>query len=504
MVGHDPEKAIVPLFKEEVKADPPLGSQEGFDLESETTSILDKQHAKRVLRKIDWHLMPLLNVLYILCFLDRSNIGNAKLMHFMEDLGLTQSTYSWSLSIFYIGYILFDIPSNLILKRWRPARWLGIIIICWGILCTCMAANSNKGSLLSLRFLLGAVEAGFFPGVVYFLTLWYDRSELGTRISIFYSASSIAGAFGGLLAYGIDHMDGAGNLASWRWLFILEGLPSIIVGVIVYIFLADRPATARWLTPEERIHATQRLEQHSVAEESTQQINRKEIREIFTDYRAYLHSLAHLGIVVPTYSMSLLLPTVIHNLGYGTLTTQLLTIPPFAASFFFCIAIALHSDRFQVRSYHVIFSAIVAILGFILISFLENTVAKYLMLLLVVAGVNGSPSVHLAWAANNTLGKTKSAVINALVLTVGNAGGIISGQMYRNSEAPKYVPSHMGNVACTAVIVVVVVILRLLYARENRKIDRFLQAAEADPSLWNDVKAVPPTLLLNKNFRYEL
>ncbi|KAJ1652776.1 hypothetical protein IWQ61_006964 [Dispira simplex] len=504
MTEHDQEKAVVSLFKEEGNVAPPLGSQERFDLESDTTSTLDKQHVKRVLRKIDWHLLPLLNLLYILCFLDRSNIGNAKLMNFMEDLGLSQSTYSWSLSIFYIGYILFDIPSNLILKRWRPARWLGIITVCWGTLCTCMAANSSEASLLALRFLLGAIEAGFFPGVVYFLTLWYDRNELGTRISVFYSASSISGAFGGLLAYAISHMDGVGNLAAWRWLFILEGLPSIIVGVFVYIFLADRPATARWLTPEERVHATQRLEKHSVAEESTKQINRTEIWEIFTDYRAYLHAFAHLGIVVPTYSMSLLLPTVIHDLGYGTLTTQLLTIPPFAASFLFCIALGLHSDRFQVRSFHIIFSAVVAILGFLLISFLENRVAKYLMLLLVVTGINGSPSIHLAWAANNTLGKTKSAIINALVLTVGNAGGIISGQMYRKNEAPKYIPSHMGNVACTTVIIVVVVILRFLYARENRKIERFLQSAETNPSLWNDVKTVPPTLLRNKIFRYML
>ncbi|KAJ1908687.1 hypothetical protein IWQ60_011583 [Tieghemiomyces parasiticus] len=468
------------------------------------TSTFSPKDTRRLVRKIDWHLLPLICIVYIFCFLDRSNIGNAKLYHFKEDLNLSQADYSWALSIFYLGYVLLEVPSNLMIKRVRPSLWLAIIIATWGTLSMCMAANSGVASLLTIRILLGMAEAGFFPGVVFFFTFWYNNVEIATRVAIFYSAASIAGAVGGLLAYGIGHIDGHSGLSAWQWLFIIEGIPTVILAAIIYFCLADNPISARWLTPEERIHAVERLESSKIVEKHIHHVDWKEVRESFTDPTVYLHCLIHIALVVPAYGMSFLLPTVINALGYNALNSQLLTVPLYVFSALFGVFNAFISDRLRQRAYFNILPSVMAFIGFVLVAFLKDTVAKYVLLLLVIAGSNGSAAINVAWVSNNTLGKTKTGVTTGFVLMVGNAGGVISGQMYRSSEAPDYIGSHMGNAACLAIIVVASLLARYSYVRKNRDLDAFRQRADENPAIWEDPANVPQVLQIDRDFRYTL
>ncbi|RKP37645.1 major facilitator superfamily domain-containing protein [Dimargaris cristalligena] len=480
------------------------GEKHGETATPSITSEFSDQDTKRLVRKIDLHLLPILCILYVCCSLDRSNIGNAKLFGLEADLNLSQSDYSWALSIFYIGYVIFEIPSNMMIKRIRPSTWLSVLVLGWGTICMCMAANSGAPSLLVLRFLLGVAEAGFFPGVVYFFSFWYSGTEIATRVAIFYGSSSIAGASGGLIAYGIGHMDGRAGLDAWRWLFLIEGMPTIVMGLVVYFFLADGPLFAPWLNDTERTHAIQRLERNKFTETNIHAIDWQEVRDGFKDYRIYLLALNHIALVVPAYSMSFLLPTVIKGLGYDTLESQLLTVPLYAFSAMVTVGAAISSDRRRERSTHIALVSAMGVLGFLLVTFLENTVAKYVLLLLALAGSNATAAINLAWASNNTLGKTKQGISSGLILMVGNAGGIISGQMYRNSEAPRYVGSHMGNTGCLALMVVLSLFMRWILTRDNRRLDAFVREAEADPTLWHDTSRVPKVLQLDRNFRYTL
>ena len=208
---------------------------------------------------MDLRLIPMLAVLYLLSFLDRSNIGNAKIQGMNVDLNLSGSEYSMAATVFFFTYCLFEIPSNLLLKRFRPSVWLPSIMIAWGTVMTLMGLVQNYHGLLIARVFLGVAEAGLYPGVAYYLTMWYVRSELALRQGLFFSAASMAGAFSGLLAYAIAKMDGVGGYEGWRWIFILEGLLTVVVAVAAFFLLYDFPETAAFLTVEEKAWVVRRL-----------------------------------------------------------------------------------------------------------------------------------------------------------------------------------------------------------------------------------------------------
>ncbi|KAJ1990191.1 hypothetical protein H4R33_001799 [Dimargaris cristalligena] len=490
----------------------------------------------RILRKIDWRLLPILTLAYVLSFLDRANIGNSKLMHLEADLNLSQAEYSWSLSILFISYVLLEIPSNLMLKRMRPSHWLGFITICWGILASCMAANSSAASILIIRFLLGAAEAGFVPGVLYFLTYWYRPTEIAIRMAIFLSAITLAGALGGILAFAIGHMEGVGGLAAWRWLFLLEGIPTLIMGVCLALFLPDGPTQVKWLSPSEQAFWHARIEDCETDEEKENDIidvhqlspppvepttalapdhyyytssdppaaknaanarpspptsdiaaaprlsNWAAIVAVFLNYRCHLHALIHICTVIPSYSVQFLLSTVIKELGFDSLSAQLLTVPAHFCGAVFMISMAYHSDRVKERGFHITFAAGLGALGFLLVTFVSGRIAKYLMLLIVGMGVNGFLALNTAWVSGNVVEKTQRGVAMAFVVSFGNIGGLAAGQMYRNSEAPQYMTSHLVNTACLLTVATLSMVLKFLLRRENRLLDqqRHQQSAQQE------------------------
>ncbi|CAG8449988.1 9702_t:CDS:2, partial [Scutellospora calospora] len=215
---------------------------------------------KILLKKIDWRIVPLMFLLYLLSFLDRVNIGNAKLAHLERDLGLVGNDYNWSLGIFFIGYVLFEIPSNLILFKVRPSIWIPSTMVAWGITMSLMAFVNSYSTLMITRFFLGVFEAGLVPGMVYYITLWYKRYEQSFRIGTILSGASIAGAFSGLLAYAIVNFANENSkLKGWQLVFLIDGLVTVIVAFVAYFCVEDYPEEAEWLSNEERELAISRL-----------------------------------------------------------------------------------------------------------------------------------------------------------------------------------------------------------------------------------------------------
>ncbi|CAL1702613.1 unnamed protein product [Somion occarium] len=257
--------------------------------------IVDSEAEKRLVRRIDIRLVPASMIIYLLCFLDRSNIGNAKLLNSATGDSLVQVThmsnqqYLVALMIFIVSYTVFETPSNYMLKKFRPSRWLAFLMFGWGTMTMILGAVNNFGGVVAVRFLLGAFEAGLFPGMVYCLTFWYKPEERALRVALILACATLGGAFGGAIAFAVGHMNGAHGLQAWRWLFIIEGAPSCAAAILTYFTFPNFPETETWLSPEERELAIERIK--GVASLGHHKIVWKEAKDTLTDWRLYLHYL---------------------------------------------------------------------------------------------------------------------------------------------------------------------------------------------------------------------
>ncbi|KAJ1969005.1 hypothetical protein IWQ62_000902 [Dispira parvispora] len=443
------------------------------DEKSHTANLLSPAvvDERRLVSKLDRYIVPIMTLTYILSFLDRSNIGNAKLMHLEKDLDISQAGYSWGLSIFFVGYILLEVPANIVMKLWRPSQWLGLIVFGWGVLCTCMAANTGLVSLLTLRFLLGAFEAGFVPGVIYYFTLWYTPDEICSRIGWLFTAVPVAGACGGLLAYAVSFMDGLHGIAAWQWLFLIEGLPTVVMGIIIFFFMPNSAYQASWLTPEEQQRVQQRLERRHGVDASTQGLNKAQVREAFKEFTTYIYGACLFGFGTAAYGNSFLMSTVIKELGFNDIIAQLLTVPPYVGAAIYMVLMCYHAGRVHKFGLHIIVSAAGGLVGFILIAFVHGRVGQYLSLTLAVITIFTGAPLLMGWMSNNTVGSTKIAVVTSLITSIGNLGGLVAGQMYRNSEAPQYLVSHLVNAGCLLSAIILVLWLCYIYTEKNKRLE---------------------------------
>ncbi|KAI8390043.1 major facilitator superfamily domain-containing protein [Blakeslea trispora] len=398
----------------------------------------------------------------------RSNIGNAKLVGLEEDLDMNKQQYQWSLSIFYFSYVIFDIPSNIIMRRWLPSYWLGILMFLWGSVATVMAASTSFAGVAVCRFFLGLFEAGFFPGVIYFMSLWYTRQEYGRRIGFFWSFSSLAGAFGGLIAYGISQIEND-TLKTWQWLFIIEGVPTVLLSIFSAWYLPNKPETAKFLTNEERELAVTRLATDAGASDD-HSWSWAQVASVFTDWKTYMYMAIYITGTSALQGVTLFLPSIVAGMGaWSRPVAQALTVPPYFFAFLATVAVGWSSDKFFERAYHMIGINCIGLLGFLLLMFLpsENVAGNYISACLVTISVYTNVAVKVAWFNNNYGGLTRRAVASAAIVSVGTIGGAIGGQIY--FDGPKYFVGNTIAFSCIAVQTVLVIVLRLLLARENKR-----------------------------------
>ncbi|KAI0442473.1 major facilitator superfamily domain-containing protein [Xylaria telfairii] len=432
---------------------------------------------KKILRKMDMRLIPMLALLYLLAFLDRGNIGNAKIEGLQEDLKITNDQYNLCLTVFFFSYAAFEVPSNLLLKRLRPSRWLPIIMIGWGTVMTLMGIVRNFQGLLSARFFLGVAEAGLYPGCAYYLTMWYCRREIQLRQAMFFSAASIAGAFSGLLAFAIAKLDGLGGLEGWRWIFILEGLATVVVAVASFFLLYDFPETATFLTEEERAFVIFRLKYQGQTENKDERSARvaeadefewKYVWAAFKDWQIWVNIFVYWGIVCPLYGVSLFLPTIIKSLGYVSSTAQLLTVPIYVTAAILAIVVAYFSDRVGKRSPFVVTCMLAILLGFILCISTSKPGVVYAGVFIATAGIYSAFAGNITWLSNNLAGGYKRSAGMAIQIGAGNLGGAFASNFYRQKDSPRYILGHALELAFTSVGLIAAVILILNYMRINR------------------------------------
>ncbi|KAF2178492.1 major facilitator superfamily transporter [Zopfia rhizophila CBS 207.26] len=427
----------------------------------------DEKATKRLLRKIDFILIPYLAGLYLLSFLDRSNIGNARLAGLEKDLKMGGLDYNVALAIFFPFYVLAEIPSNLMMKRTRPSLWTPSIMVAWGTMCCLMGVVKDYAGLLAIRAALGLAEGGLFPGITFYITMWYRRHECGLRMAVFFSAATAAGAFGGLLARGIVELDGARGLSGWSWIFIIEGAVTVAVAVSAYFLMHDYPDTAKFLTKEERHEVQRRLEaDHSFLAD---EFHMKYFWDAVRDWKIWVHMFITIGIFTPLYSFSLFLPTIIKALGYTNNAAQLMSVPPYVVACFFCIAGGWLADRHGQRGIYMIAFNLLAILGFILQIVTDNHHIKYLGTFFAAAGIYPNVPQTVAWNGNNIGGSVKRSVGIAMQVGFGNLGGVMSGFMYQSKEAPWYYRGHGTVVGLLIMSTALSVYMTWWLRRENAK-----------------------------------
>jgi MFS family permease len=336
-------------------------------------------------RKILWRLMPFLMVCYVVSFIDRSNIGFAKL-HFMTDLGFTDAIYGIGAGIFYVGYVLFEVPSNLYLHRVGVRATLLRIMVLWGLCSAAMAFMVSAESFYIMRLLLGAAEAGLFPGMLLYLTYWVPLRRRARFTALFTASIPIAGMIGGPLSGWLIHaFDGVNGMKGWQWLFLVEGLPAVALGVMAYFYLQDSPASSRWLTSDQKalIAADFAAERHAKAGH-----DRHTFKAALSEPRLYWLMGMGVGVLVSTGGVFFWLPSIIRKSGIeSVLTIGLLSVIPFFIALVSQYLNARHSDRTGERRWHVAVPALMAAAGWMLLPVVSNSTAlSLLMLTFVTAG----------------------------------------------------------------------------------------------------------------------
>ncbi|KAK2808949.1 hypothetical protein FQN50_004222 [Emmonsiellopsis sp. PD_5] len=429
---------------------------------------------KKTLRKMDLHLIPIVSILYLLAFLDRGNIGNAKIEGLTDELGLTGAQYNWCLTVFFFPYAFFELPSNLILTKLRPSIWLPLIMLAWGLVMTLMGIVQNYNGLLIARIFLGLAESGLYPGVAFYITKWYCRKEVQVRQALFFSAASIAGAFSGLLAFAIAKMDGIGGLSGWRWIFILEGILTVLVAVLAFFWLYDYPETARFLTEEERAWVVHRLKYQfsNTATDKKEPLKWKYVKEALTDWQIYLALITWYGIVCPLYGVSFFLPTIIKDLGYTSSTAQLLTIPIYITAAIIAVGSAWLSDRSGQRSPYLFFHLACIVVGYVIVLGASGKGVPgvvYFGIFVVVAGIYPALPGNVTWLSNNLAGEYKRASGMAIHIGVGNFAGAMASNFYRSGDGPTYYLGHGLELGFAVFGLIAIVVARMAYQRINKK-----------------------------------
>lgn len=292
----------------------------------------DAAYEKRVLRKVDLWLVGFYSFVYIFRVIDSSNYSNAAIINLeagtniKKQLHFSPSKWAWTLSIFSYSYLIFEPSNTIALKKFRPSRWMFVLMLLWGICTCCVSAVHNFKGMMIVRFSIGIAEAGYYPAVLYHMSFWYKPTDMPWRIALFYSVGQIAGAISGLLAYLIGFMNGLGGLPGWRWLFLLEGLPVILLSVVALFWLPDYPQTARILNAEEKAFILQRLSASAPSGEKGHW-DFKSLKRLLSDPTFYTFTLYWLCHGIGGFGIAFALPTVIYQLGFTTTSlSQLMNI----------------------------------------------------------------------------------------------------------------------------------------------------------------------------------
>ncbi|CAL1699503.1 unnamed protein product [Somion occarium] len=446
------------------------------------TSWAGTAEEKRLVRKLDMRIMPLTCILYLFAYLDRTNLGNARLQGLPQDTLGGDSTgvlFDWVNSAFFFSYILCQVPASVTSKLFPPRIWLGCAAVGWGLASTLMSTGFN------------------FPGIPLYLSFWYTKHEMGTRMAYWFGFAAVAGAFGGLIAFGVQHAQTA--ISNWRLLFIIEGIPTVLLGFITMWLLPNRPEETSFLNEDERRIQLERRSRGLKADVG-RVVNKKHIYAAFMDWRIYLAGVIYFGANCALASISAFLPTIIKTFGVTNARAQLLTVPPYAVSAVVLTLTAYVSDRLQSRGIPMSCAACVGGIGYLLLLTVpDDNHVRYFAVFCITSGTYTVIGVTIAWTAHNLGSETKKATGIPMYMAIGQCGSVLGSHIYPSVEGPRYIKGFAVSCALEFVAAICGIVLTISYRLENRRRNKKYGVPDPDA-------AVDTTELADKApmFRYVL
>jgi len=449
--------------------------QREYLAQDETLEIIENKKKEDALRrKLDCFVAPVMMMLMLISYLDRGNIGFAATQGMTTDIGLKGSELNTAVSVFYIFYILAEFPTSLLVKRLQFNRVIPTITFCWGVTCLCTGFVQNFAGLVTTRIFLGFFEGCLFPAMTLFLCNWYTREELGIRIAYLFIASALSGAFGGLIAFGILYMNGVAGWSGWRWLYVIEGIITIIWAACCIFLVPKSFETAYFLNDDEKALMRQRAHRTQAYSDSegSGHYGKADIREAAKDIKSWVHGVIQIAVVTILYGFGTFLPIIIRNgFNFSTKQAQYLVIPVNIWGAIVYAIGAYLSDRYQTRFLPLIMMAPVGVAGYAILLSPVSPYVQYFATYLIATACFLCTGGNITWLSANCAPDGKRAASLGILLTLTNIGGVVSGQIYQSNAAPKYTLGHAWSLGCLAFAWCGWWIVRAMYRRREKRKD---------------------------------
>ncbi|RIX41988.1 MAG: MFS transporter [Rhodocyclales bacterium GT-UBC] len=431
---------------------------------------MEQDIEKRTLRRITWRIVPFIMLLYFIAYLDRVNIGFAALT-MKNDLGFTASILGFGAGIFFWGYFLFEVPSNIVLHKVGARLWIARVMVTWGVISGAMAFVEGPTSFYVMRFLLGAAEAGFFPGIILYLSYWFPARHRAGVTALFMAAAPISTAMGSPISAALLEMNGVMGLHGWQWMFVLEAIPALILGVVVFFYMTDKPEQARWLPDEERAWLVKAMDDEAASKSNGA---KHSILSGLANPRVLALAMIYFGTSAGLYTLGIWAPQIIKQLGVSSMTVGFLNAIPPIVSVVAMVLWSRHSDRTGERTWHVVLACIAASVGLVIAAAVNNVVGLIGALTLVNIGIScakpplwSMPTMFLSGAA--------AAAGIATINSIGNLGGFAGPAMI--GWVKDQTGSYAGGLYFVAGLLVLSAVLTLLLARSQKPNGELAEAA---------------------------
>lgn len=433
---------------------------------------VSEEFSKKTIRTVDIRLLIILSAIYAVSLIDRTNISVARVAGMATALKLTVGErYSIITLVFFVPYIIFELPSNLLIRKVGPRVLLSSITILWGAVMLGMGFVTDWRQLLACRFLLGLLESGFFPGCVFLISCWYTRHELQKRMSFFYLTSMVISGFSNIIGYGISLLEGRQGLGGWQWIFIVFGIVTIALGLLACFLIVDFPDRATFLRPEQRDFIIARVNLDRGDAEADKFTVSKGLKHA-CDLKLWAFGLIFLCSTMPAYAFSYFLPVILSGGGYDRKLSLCLSAPPYVFAAIYTFISAVVSDKRKNRAIPIAISAVVCTVGLVIMAYAKPLGVRYFGSFLAIAGAQSNVPAALTYQANNVRSHSKRAVSSAICVGCGGVGGIFASLVYRQVDYPRYLPGLWATIGCQFAILTTLTTLSFYFRIRNRQADR--------------------------------
>ncbi|KIW18924.1 hypothetical protein PV08_03213 [Exophiala spinifera] len=430
---------------------------------------------KRIVRRIDLRLAVTLGCLYCISLLDRTNLGAASVAGMQKSLDMNESNNAYTIVslVFFISYTIFQAPAVVFIRTMGPRKFLSFIVLAWGAVMIGFGFVPSWEVMCVLRVILGALEAGFYPGCVYLLSTWYPRFDLQKRNALFYLIGSMASGFGGILAYGLMQMSGLANLSGWRWIFIIEGILTCVLAIGAYFIIVDFPEDSpkswHFLNEEEAAFVVARIEQDR-SDTYPDKFSVGKYLKNALDSKVWAFAWLYMLTTTNSYAIAYFLPIILRDgMGFSVAAAQCLVAPPYVAAAIIMFVESYYSDKWRLRGPVVVGNALMGIVGLGLLGYVKTPGVRYFGVFLATSACNANCPALITYQGNNIRGQWKRALTSATLVGGGSIGGIIGTTVFRAQDAPNYRPGILACLIANALIVLIVAWLSWKFNRANKR-----------------------------------